>query len=578
MDVTPYLALRTAPQVVFEHLAERRARPRFMLPSPDGDWRAVTWGAFARQVREVGSFLAGEVAPGDRGAVFAPNRVEWASAALAIQSARGVMVPIYPASTAEQAAYVASHSDARVLFVDTPALLARVFEEWAGYEQVARVVTLDDALDPLAVLADVRAKGRVAPPEEWVTDRVISWGEARARGAARDREAPGAFDRALVEVDYDAAAMMLYTSGTSGNPKGVPLSHRNVGSNTQDWLRNNAPLLPEHGVDLLWLPMSHIFGFGEMGLGNLLGFTTYMSDPATVLSRLPEVRPDVFMSVPAYWEKLATQAMAAGDAQARRERLREVTGGRLRFCLSGGAGLKREVKEFFHEHGVLIIEGYGLTETSPTLTLNRPDRFRFDSVGVPLPSVELKLADDGEILARGPNVFRGYHKDEAATREAFTDEGWFKTGDVGRWTDDGFLQIVDRKKDILVTAGGKNIAPANIEGRFAGEALVAHAVVYGDGRRYLVAGIWPDESAVAARFGAERTPARDAAVRAALQEVVDRVNAQLASYETVKRFAVMDDALTVNAGLLTASLKVRRKKVYEAFRGRFEALYEEPRA
>lgn len=579
MDVTPYLALRTAPQVLFDHLDERRSRPRFMLPTPDGDWRAVTWGNFARQVREVGSFLAaGDIRPGDRGAVFAPNRVEWASAALAIQAAGGVMVPIYPASTAEQAAYVASHSDARVVFVDTPALLARIFEYWAGYEEVQRIITLDDGLDVARVLADLRAMGRSAPSDAWAQRRVMTWSEARAAGAARDKERPGEFERVLREVDYDAPAMMLYTSGTSGNPKGVPLSHRNVGSNTQDWLRNNASILPEKGVDVLWLPMSHIFGFGEMGLGNLLGFTTYMSDPATVLARLPEVHPDVFMSVPAYWEKLAMQAQAAGDLDAQRAKLREITGGRLQFCLSGGAGLKREIKEFFHQHGVLIIEGYGLTETSPTLTLNRPDRFRFDTVGVPLPSVELQLADDGEILAKGPNVFRGYHKDEAATREAFTHDGWFKTGDVGRWTDDGFLQIIDRKKDILVTAGGKNVPPANIEVRFADDPLVAHVVVYGDGKRYLVAGVWLNDAEVTARFGAAHSAERDAAVKAAVQHSIDRVNAQLASYETIKRFAVLEEPLTVNAGLLTASLKVRRKKVYEHFRARFEALYEEARA
>jgi long-chain acyl-CoA synthetase len=174
------------------------------------------------------------------------------------------------------------------------------------------------------------------------------------------------------------------------------------------------------------------------------------------MAKLPEVRPSVFMSVPASGRSSRWRDGGA-DARAQRAKLAAVTGGRLRFCLSGGAGLKREVKDFFHEHGILIIEGYGLTETSPTLTLNRPDKFRFDTVGKPLPSVELKLADDGEILAKGPNVFGGYHKDEATTREAFTEDGWFKTGDVGRFTEDGFLQIVDRKKDILVTAGGKNV-------------------------------------------------------------------------------------------------------------------------
>ena len=261
-------------------------------------------------------------------------------------------------------------------------------------------------------------------------------------------------------LDIDQPAQMLYTSGTSGNPKGVPLTYRNVGVNGRDWLVCNAPLIEEGDRDLLWLPMSHIFGFGELCLGNLLGWETYMATPADVLDLLPGVAPQVFMSVPAYWEKIARAIGAGGDPH---EALTRVTGGRLRFCLSGGAGLKVEIKQTLHQHGLLIIEGYGLTETSPTLTLNRPDAFRFDTVGKVLPSVELKLADDGEILARGENVFSGYYKDPNATAAAFTEDGWFCTGDVGRWTADGFLQIVDRKKDILVNSGGKNIPPANIE-------------------------------------------------------------------------------------------------------------------
>ncbi len=252
-----------------------------------------------------------------------------------------------------------------------------------------------------------------------------------------------------------------------------------------------------------------------------------------------------------------------------------MTGGRFRFCLSGGAGLKREVKEFFHRHGVLIIEGYGLTECSPTLTLNRPDAFRFDSVGKPIPSVELKLADDGEILARGPSIFGGYHKDPQATRDAFTEDGWFKTGDVGRFTEDGFLQIIDRKKDILVTAGGKNVPPANIELRFADDPLVAHVVVYGEGKRYLVAGIWLNADLVDTQLAARgvKPESRGEALRTLVEESVARVNAELASHESLKKFAIMDRPLTIDAGLLTPTLKVRRKRVYEAFREHFEALY-----
>lgn len=575
MDVTAYLEPRIAPRAVFDTLAERRSRVRFMVPAGD-DWRAVTWGQYARQIRQAALFLGTVLRSGDRATIFAPNRVEWISAALAIQAVGGVMVPIYPASTPEQAAYVLSHSDARVLFVDTPALLGRVFEAWDACAQVSRVVLLDDGIDAAQVLAGLRAKGKKVPGFVEVERRLVPWSRVMAIGAALHAEDPAAFERRMNEVSLDQPGLMLYTSGTSGNPKGVPLTHRNVAINGSDWLRCNAPLIDEGAVDLLWLPMSHIFGFGEACLGNTLGFTTYLTDPASVMAKLPEVQPGVFMSVPSVWEKLAMAAMGESDPAKRQTALAAVTGGRLRFCLSGGAGLKREVKELFHGCGLLIIEGYGLTETSPTLTLNRPDAFRFDSVGKPLPSVELKLAEDGEILARGPSVFGGYHKDPGATREAFSEDGWFKTGDVGRFTDDGFLQIVDRKKDILVTAGGKNVAPANIEQRFADDPFLAHVVVYGDSKRFLVAGLWPNRSAIDAHLDAQGVApeARGEATRALLQQRVDRVNSELASYETIKKFAIFDQALTVEAGLLTATLKVRRKKVNEAFREQLEALYQ----
>jgi long-chain acyl-CoA synthetase len=209
------------------------------------------------------------------------------------------------------------------------------------------------------------------------------------------------------------------------------------------------------------------------------------------------------------------------------------------------------------------------------LTLNRPDAFRFDTVGKPFPSVELRLAEDGEIMARGPSVFGGYHKDPAATKEAFTEDGWFKTGDVGRFTEDGFLQIIDRKKDILVTAGGKNVPPANIEIKFNDDPMIAHVVVYGDAKRYLTAGVWLNEEAVNAYLvEAKIGPAeKDEAIRALVQKRVDKVNAELPSYETIKRFHLFHEPLTVAGGLLTATLKVRRKKVYQHYHDAFEALY-----
>ena len=576
MDITPFLELKPAPRAIFDSLPERKTRPRFMLPTADGDWQAVTWGAYARGIRQAALFLASAgLQSGDRAAIFAPNSVEWISAAMAIQAVGGVMVPVYPANTAPQAAYVVNHSDAKILFVESAALLQRVFESWSDYSNVTRIVTLSP-LEAGPIIEKMRAKGLPVPQIAEVEKKLVSWNRVQTTGAARDQEAPGEFERLLAAVSLDQVAQMLYTSGTSGNPKGVPLTHRNVGVNGSDWLKSNAPLLEVKDVDLLWLPMSHIFGFGEACLGNALGWVTYLCEPPKVMQYLPEVRPSVFMSVPAVWEKLAMSAMGETDAAKRQAALRSVTGGELRFCLSGGAGLKREVKEFFHSAGLLIIEGYGLTETSPTLTLNRPDAFRFDSVGKVLPSVQLKLAEDGEIMARGPTVFSGYHKDPAATAEAFTEDGWLKTGDVGRFTDDGFLQIIDRKKDILVTAGGKNVPPANIEIRFRDDPFVSAVVVFGDARRYLVAAVWLHEQAVNAHLEHAKVAsgAMNEARKALVQTRIDQVNSQLASYESIKKFVIIEAPLTVESGLLTSTLKVRRKEVYKSFGPRLEALYE----
>lgn len=546
MDVSHLLEIKAAPRAVFERLPTHRHRVRFQVRSGSA-WIPVTWGQFAQQIRGVARWLIErEVEVGDRIAIFAQNSVAWASAALGVQTAGAMFVPIYPASTAEQVAYILEHAECRFVFVSGKEQIARLDKARALMARPVEVVTLDDA--------------------SWAPDAPIGHDGSIRAAAARDATAPTLVDARLGAIDLDTPAQMLYTSGTSGNPKGVPLTHRNVGANGADWLVCNAALLTEGDRDLLWLPMSHIFGFGELCVGDTLGYETYLATPADVLDLLPEIAPQVFFSVPAYWEKIA-RAIQAGPntAEARGDALRRVTGGRLRFCLSGGAGLKVEIKELLHSHGVLIIEGYGLTETAPTLTLNRPEAFRFDAVGKTLPSVELKLDDDGEILAKGPNVFSGYFKDPGATAAAFTEDGWFRTGDVGRWTEDGFLQIVDRKKDILVNSGGKNIPPANIEARFVDDPLIERVVVYGDARPYLVAAVWVRPDAAADLPPEERQ--RQVASR------VEEINKELARYESIKRHFIAETPLTVEDGLLTSSLKLRRKAVYERLRDRFEALY-----
>jgi long-chain acyl-CoA synthetase len=543
VNVDAFLAIRPAPRAVFDRLPTHRDRARFHVrrpPEQGSGWEPVTWGQFATQIRGVARWLVERgVAVGDHVGIYAPNSVAWASAALGIQTAGAVVVPIYPASTTEQVEFILDHCEATHVFV-------------AGTEQIERLGRAKSSARRVLLRGCAWSAATTATTNDDV-------GEFRA-AAMRDIADPSVVDTRLESIDLGAVAQMLYTSGTSGNPKGVPLTHANVGANGADWLRCNAPLLDEGDRDLLWLPMSHIFGFGELCLGNTLGWETFLASPADALELLPEVAPHVFMSVPAYWEKLWRAIAATGGADA----LRRVTGGRLRFCLSGGAGLKVEIKEHLHAHGLLVLEGYGLTETSPTLTLNRPDAFRFDTVGRPLPSLELRLEDDGEILARGPNVFRGYYKDPDATAAAFTSDGWFRTGDIGKWTADGFLQIVDRKKDILVTAGGKNVPPANIEARFADDPVIERVVVYGDARPYLVAAVWlrPDAAATQSDERARLVTAR-----------LDAINGELARYETIKRHFIADRALTVEDGLLTSSLKLRRKAVYERFRDRFEALY-----
>lgn len=534
-----------SPRALFAAADQAPDRPRFFVPCDDGDFRPVTFRTHLEGVSEAAAaLLTLGLEPGDRAAVFSSNRIEWLEAAFGIQAARGMLVPVYPSSTTEQLRYVLEHAGARLLFVDGPAQLRRVLEALPALPALERVVVLDDALDPFGPATELGL------PIDDVDRRFCSWSRLRAEGRGTLQRDPALVRRSLEAVREDDGALMLYTSGTTGAPKGVPLTYDNLGTNMEDWIEAIGSGIPDDGVDLLWLPFSHIFGWGEVGLGHQLGLTTYLVSPDQAIARMRDVRPSIFMSVPAYWERIAKMADEESFATA--------TGGRLRFCLSGGAGLDRNVKERFEREGVVILEGYGLTETSPTLTINRPDHYRFDTVGKPLERVELELAEDGEVLARGPSVFGGYFRDEEATRRAFTGDGWFKTGDLGRLTDEGFLQIIGRKKEILVTAGGKNIPPANIERRFENDPAIERVVVYGDGKKYLVAAVWPTRS---------DTDHADIAAR------IDAVNATLARFETIKRFVVIDEPLSVENGLLTPTLKLKRKKVYERYADRLEALY-----
>lgn len=438
LDITPFLDIRPAPAAVFDRARASPRAPRFRRRR-GGAWQPVTWGQFAEQIAQVSLFLPGVgVDLGDRAAVFGDNSVEWAAAALGIQAAGGVAVPIAASSTAEQAGYALEHADVKVLFVASQDQLRRVFDAWPRCAGVAYIVLMGDIDVAIALAA---ADPEVRPEPDDIDARLRPWPAVMQTSVD-----PGTVDVRLDAIDLDAPALMLYTRGSTGRPKGVPLTHNNLGHSARGWLEHSRHDLHDGAVDLLCLPMSHIAGFHAMCLGNTLGFDSYLCDPDDVLDCLPEVRPSVLFAPPAQWDQLAGAAGEGGGGPGSTPSLAQLTGGGLRLCVCAGAGLEPAVKERFHGAGVLIIDGYGVTECGPALTLNSREGFRFDSAGTPLSNLEVRVADDGEIQTRGANVFAGYHKNPEATRAAFTGDGWFRTGDRGRITDDGFLQILGRTR------------------------------------------------------------------------------------------------------------------------------------
>ena len=561
---------------------------RFHVPKDGGGWSQVSWGLLLQRSRECALYLRSQgVAHNTKVAIFATTRVEWAYCCAAIEGCGSVFVPVYFSNTTQQVHYVVQHSDAEVLFTEM-ALLPRVLERWGEYTKLRRLIVWDleqkeDLEQMMAGLAHQGGGGELDTAD--VRQKVLSLEQVFKRGAELHRADPGALPRMLEQRQDSDLAAIIYTSGTTGNPKGVALTNHNLAVTTQAWYQVLEHAFPPPGQrrDILWLPVSHMSGWGILGQGTIFEYETWLSDPAHLLGILPRVRPTMLLSVPAYWEKMYTSALNFSPHEEEQyARLRQLTGGALTFLLSGGAGLKREVKDFFKAAGIQMIEGYGLTECSPNLTMNRLDDYDFDSVGKPMPGVQLRLCLDGEILAKGENVFTlGYYKDPQATAECFDEEGWFHTGDLGQLTDRGFWKIIGRKKEIIVTSGGKNIGPAGIEAHFVGDPFLEHVVLFGDERKYLTALITLAEPAVTdfarkkgLKFSHPEEVVGSEEIRALVQERVDRVNAQLASYETIKKFHLHPGHLSVDEGHLTPSLKLRRAKVWESFRDQFEALYQ----
>jgi long-chain acyl-CoA synthetase len=588
---------RTIAQLWRNAVAAGRTGPAYLAESEDGGWDEISWADADERVRAYANgFLARGVRKGDNVALLARNSLDWALVDFALAQIGAVGIPVYASSSARDVGYLLSHSEAVAIVCEDAIQLAKVEEVSAELPSLQHVLTYHD-LDGLAT-------------------------HGRDYAATN----PSALDDATAAISEDDLFTIIYTSGTTGPPKGCMLSNRNYHEMATVVDRMDETYYRPDDVMLLYLPLAHNYGRLMLLLGAHVGFTiAFLADPLRVAEALPQVRPTLLPSVPRVYEKVHTAVLAKFDAATgvkrrlidwalpigrevsrlesagepvpsglRRKhgiadrlvfsKVREPFGGRLRMPGSGGAPLSKEIVEFFDAVGIRITEGYGLTECTTAASTNRPDVYRFGSVGQPLPGFEVRIADDGEIEVRSETVFQGYYKDPEATAAVLGEDGWLKTGDIGHLDEDGFLHITDRKKDILVTAGGKNVAPQNVENDLKTSKYVSQALVVGDAKPYVAAlvtldpvevGRWAEAQGI---DGDAATLSGDDRVRALIQEVVDDANRERSRFEQVKRFAILPRDFTMEAGEITPTLKVRRRAVQEHFAAEIDALYAEPHA
>ena len=564
--------MRTIWSLWQDALAEKRTQPAYLVEE-NGGWREVSQAEAAQAVDELAhGLLALGIEKGDSFGILARTRLEWVLLDFALAQIGVVPAPIYPSSTPTECCYILEHSNAVGCFVEDDELLAKI--EAARPEHVYTIETLP---------------------------------ELRALGREHAAANPDALERAREQIGDDDLFTFIYTSGTTGPPKGCMILNRNY-YDMVGRIDEIAEFFLPTDVMLLYLPLAHNFGRLMHLLGAHLGYTVaFLPDPRRIGDVMPQVRPTVLPTVPRVLEKVHTAvsanfAAATGvkrrlidwalgvgeEVSALRQRQEPVPaglafkhrladrlvyskvkarlGGRLRAAISGGAPLAKEIAEFFHVLDILILEGYGQTEETTASNVNRPNRFKFGTVGPPIPGIEVAIAEDGEILIKGPTVFAGYYKDEEATRAVLPGDGWLHTGDVGEIDEDGFLTVTDRKKDIIVTAGGKNVSPQNIENLLKGIPWVSQALVVGDRRPYLVALLTldPDEvSKLDGREGAETL----------VTEAVEGVNADLASFEQIRRFEILPRDFSPEENEITPTLKLKRRVVEQNFAAELEKLY-----
>jgi long-chain acyl-CoA synthetase len=575
--------------------AERFAdRPAVKFKRGD-EWVEVGYRELGEIVSEIARGLIDlGLAPGDRAAVLCTTRPEWTYASFAIASAGGVVVPIYPTNSPEECEWVAGNSEARIVVCEDAS-------------QVAKIVAVRERLPALETIVVIDPSGDVAD--------AISLEKLRERG--RGRDAAEVAERAAGVSPSDPYTF-IYTSGTTGPPKGCVLAHGNYRSVIN--MTEQASVLEEGDVAYLFLPLAHSFALLIQLIAIDLGATIayWSGDPKQIVGDLMAVKPHYLPSVPRIFEKIYTLVTSSGDPEKIRgatqlglkvralqaagqpipEQLRPlyekaeqelfanvrgVFGGRLRQATSGAAPIAREILEFFYACGVPVLEGYGMTETATASTVSTLESFKFGTVGKPLPGCEIRIAEDGEILVRGPHIFGGYYRMQDKSFGAVED-GWLHTGDLGSLDEDGFLAITGRKKDIIITAGGKNLTPANLENDLKQSRWISQAVMYGDRRPYPVALLTLDPEEIVHFAREHELPedpaalAREPKVRELIQGIVDEVNGRYARVEQIKKFAILDHDLSQETGELTPTLKVKRNVVNEKYEDLFDRLYAESQA
>ncbi len=592
----------TLPGMLFEQ-ARRRPDALAIRHKELGIWHRVTWREYAREVRRAGAaLLAFGLARRENVAVLGENRPEWLYCHLGIMAAGGATVGIYPTSSPEQVQYLLQHAEARLAFVENEEQLEKVLAVLPG-TRVERVVVWDD-------------KGL------WGFDdpRVVFFGDFLRQGDAFLDAGAGRFEARLAEVEPGDTAMIIYTSGTTGPPKGAMLSHASSLFMGESLLERNAAVEGDELVS--YLPLAHVYeNLGSVLQHGRIGYVVnFVESLETLFQNLREVSPTYFASVPRVWEKLASTielriedstwakrtlyrlAVDVGRRWVRARRAgkvpfhlaaarfattwmvfeplkRRIGFDRIRLALSGAAPAAPELFDYFQALGIPLIEGYGMTESTGVICLNRQEAPLVGTVGEPIRGIEVKLGEDGEICTRGPHVFMGYFRDPEQTAEAIDAEGWLHTGDVGEWQE-GRLKIVDRKKDILITAGGKNIAPAWIENKLKFSPYIQDAVVIGDRRKFLVALILIDEDNVTKFAQDHRLPfatfqelTQSPEVRRLIAREVDAVNRTLSQVESVKRFALLPRRFYAEEGDVTPTHKVKRGSLEKRYADLIESLF-----